>query len=365
MTEQIGTSNLLRTWANNGTVVVPASTKIDEGWLRGEQPPHEWMNYIHNVLGQKLNHVLSRGAADWNSTTLYLVGSLVRHDGRVWISFVENSNSEPGSGNANWSALQDERNSIVTEPVSVTVGSGPSADFESVVAACEELSRLRPGFKNNEFAAEIVIQSGEALEEQVIVRGTDLSWITLKAEDPLVTIVRSALSIDIGGSNFPALAALDGGGLPRVECRFEMDTSGVASDRHGVFLARTGVAFVMGGGNVGVRNAGGDGIVLNAGSTARVNNADFSGAGGSGASLAIGGTLLALNADFSGANGGYGVFAQRFSRAFLESANCRKGETDDSDDIRVNGGSLIEATSATGGTNITPNEVTNNGIIFK
>jgi len=112
MTEEIGTSNLLRTWANDGTVVVPADAKIDEGWLRGEQPPHEWMNYIHNVLGQKINHALSRGAADWNSDTEYLAGAIVNRSGDIWLALATNTNSEPSSGNSNWSVLLGGRDNL-------------------------------------------------------------------------------------------------------------------------------------------------------------------------------------------------------------------------------------------------------------
>ena len=128
MTEEIGTSNLLRTWANNGTVVIPANAKIDEGWLRGEQPPHEWMNYIHNVLGQKVNHTLSRGAPDWNDETEYLAGAVVNHSGSVWIATATNTNSEPSDGNTNWAALYSRDNIVGT--VSQSGGEVDGAVFE-------------------------------------------------------------------------------------------------------------------------------------------------------------------------------------------------------------------------------------------
>jgi len=122
MTEQIGTSALLRTWANNGTVVVPANSKVDEGWLRGEQPPHEWMNYIHNVLGQKINHALSRGVADWNSSTEYLSGAVVNRDGTIWVALDTNTNSAPTGANANWAQVADTSDieQIISEAGGVT-----------------------------------------------------------------------------------------------------------------------------------------------------------------------------------------------------------------------------------------------------
>lgn len=124
MTEQIGTSNLLRTWANDGAVVVPADAKIDEGWLRGEQPPHEWMNYIHNVLGQKVNHALSRGAADWNGGTEYLAGATVNRNGVTWLALTTNENSEPSDGNTNWAALYSRDNILGTVSQSGGVPTG-------------------------------------------------------------------------------------------------------------------------------------------------------------------------------------------------------------------------------------------------
>ena len=334
MTEEIGTSNLLRTWANDGTVVVPSNAKIDEGWLRGEQPPHEWMNYIHNSLGQKINHALSRGVADWNADTLYLVGSLARHDGRVWMSFVENSNSEPSSANSDWSVVQDARSSVVTDPLTVTVGA--TGDFPNYVAACEELSRARAGFSNfSGFPATVNILSGEAVESRLAVFGVDLSWINITSEDPEVTVVRSAIPED----GF-LLQAADGAALPSISTLFSMDTSGAALGQIGIVLARNSRGTVSPG--AGFKNFPGDAVRLMTGSNFSARSADFTGAGNKGLNCSL-------------------------SRATIFACNFRKGATDSSDDIFLepNRGSVVTANGATGGTNITPNEVTSNGIIFK
>jgi len=105
MANEIGNSVLVRTWANNGSVVTPSNAKIDEGWLFGELPPAEWMNYIHNILGQKVNHALSRGAADWVGTTEYLAGAVVNHSGNIWLSLATNIDSAPSGSNANWTQI--------------------------------------------------------------------------------------------------------------------------------------------------------------------------------------------------------------------------------------------------------------------
>ena len=124
MAQQIGNSELLRTWANDGTVVVPADAKIDEGWLRGEQPPHEWMNYIHNVLGQKINHMLSRGVPDWNNSTEFNPGAVVNHDDDLWLALATNTNSEPSAGNSNWARIVDQSKDANIHGLTIGLGAG-------------------------------------------------------------------------------------------------------------------------------------------------------------------------------------------------------------------------------------------------
>ena len=52
MTKQIGTSTLIDTWAATGSIAEPTLTKKDQGWQLGEQPPHEWMNFLQNQVGK-------------------------------------------------------------------------------------------------------------------------------------------------------------------------------------------------------------------------------------------------------------------------------------------------------------------------
>ena len=105
MAQDIGNSNLLEVWASSGAVVEPDISKVEEGWQLGEQPPHEFMNWLQNTFGEKLNHVLSNGTPQWNSSTSYGAGSTVQRAGSVWIAMEPNANSEPAAGNTNWSRL--------------------------------------------------------------------------------------------------------------------------------------------------------------------------------------------------------------------------------------------------------------------
>lgn len=105
MAQEIANSTLLDTWASSGLIVEPDVSKIIEGWQLGEQPPHEYMNWLQNTFGSKLNHILKNGVASWNNTTQYLAGSSVQHSGNVWLCKATNTNSAPTDANANWKRI--------------------------------------------------------------------------------------------------------------------------------------------------------------------------------------------------------------------------------------------------------------------
>ena len=105
MAQEIADSTLLDTWSSGGNIVEPDISKIIEGWQLGEQPPHEYMNWLQNTFGSKLNHILKNGVASWNNTTQYLVGSSVQYGGNVWLCKTTNTNSEPADVNANWKRI--------------------------------------------------------------------------------------------------------------------------------------------------------------------------------------------------------------------------------------------------------------------
>ena len=157
MAQQIGNSELLRTWANDGTVVVPADAKIDEGWLRGEQPPHEWMNYIHNVLGQKINHMLSRGVPDWNNSTEFNPGAVVNHDDDLWLALVTNDNSEPSAANSDWARIVDQSKDATIN--GLTVGRGTGSIATNTVVGQAALTNNTTGASNTALGRDALVNN--------------------------------------------------------------------------------------------------------------------------------------------------------------------------------------------------------------
>lgn len=105
MAQEIADSTLLDTWASSGLIVEPDISKIIEGWQLGEQPPHEYMNWLQNTFGSKLNHILKNGVAKWENEKEFLAGATVQHNGNIWLCKTTNTNSEPADVNANWKRI--------------------------------------------------------------------------------------------------------------------------------------------------------------------------------------------------------------------------------------------------------------------
>jgi hypothetical protein len=163
MANEIGNSALIRTWASGGAVQTPANAKVDEGWLGGEQPPHEWMNWLHNTFGQKINHSLSRGVSNWIASTTYTLGAVVNRTGSVWVATAENVNSEPSDANTNWARLIVNGSAIVG--ANGTEGD-PGISFRSGAAAAGFFSPA---------AATLAVTTGDVERGRVTAAGA-LFW---------------------------------------------------------------------------------------------------------------------------------------------------------------------------------------------
>lgn len=138
MAQEIADSKLLDTWGSSGTKIEPDISKIIEGWQLGEQPPHEYMNWLQNIFGSKLNHILKNGIAKWNKETEYLAGSSVQHNGNVWLCKVDNTNSEPTDSSNNWSKMPSLENLALTVD---TINDFPSGATTRDVIIVKDLDR--------------------------------------------------------------------------------------------------------------------------------------------------------------------------------------------------------------------------------
>lgn len=103
---------LLPIWAAGGTIEAPDNTKINVGWLLGEKPPHEYMNWWQNLVTQKVNHILEQGVPEWDSTISYAVDAYVKRVGILYKALSANTNSQPPS--SDWKRITEDAAALST-----------------------------------------------------------------------------------------------------------------------------------------------------------------------------------------------------------------------------------------------------------
>lgn len=157
----------------------------------------------------------STSDTDWNSSDywrLYLceTGALTVTDYTDYRIIGEMTSVAGGGGGM----------SYIDADVTVEVGTG--GDYATINEAIDFLSRKYPIYTNNGFTAEIRLLSGFVLEEQVLIRGLDLGWITITAEDALVDIDATALTETLfGSSKTPAFGVVNGV-FPNMPVKYRM-----------------------------------------------------------------------------------------------------------------------------------------------
>lgn len=213
-----------------------------------------------------------------------------------------NKDASLGTVLKNWDKVYADSVLIGGEPIkrkltsnlTVTVGSG--GDFPTINAALAHVvSTYYPVYLSTAVVPRVTIQllSGFVMNEQVLIGPLDLSWITITGVDAETVINRSALTTYWGGG-YPAFGAANGGFLPIIGQLFNMDTSGTASNRHGIVAYSNSRAIVFNG--CGVKNAGSIGIIATCSSTINAEGANASGAGSIGIYVASGSTINAKGA---------------------------------------------------------------------
>lgn len=208
----------------------------------------------------------------------------------------------------------------LSNSVEVTVGA--SGDFQTINEALEYLTNHyykpykqglttpSPTYGADKVSAVIRLLAGFVMQEQVILRQTKLGWITIIADDPTVTISRESLTKiayfeGTASEMYPAFYAGDNSELPIIACKFDMDTSGVATNRHFMVVNRNSSGHVWP--YAGCTNAGGHGIYAREGSNISCRLAVCDGAGDSAFIAANGARISAQGA--SGKNSKNGVTA--------------------------------------------------------
>ena len=103
----------------------PDNTKKSTGWIYGDKPAYNILNWQHKILSEAIVHIYQNGIPEWDSDTTYNQYARTLYNGLMYIANTANTNEQP-----NISSLWDEdpSNGLQT----VVVSTGPS-DGDKIV----------------------------------------------------------------------------------------------------------------------------------------------------------------------------------------------------------------------------------------
>lgn len=281
----------------------------------------------------------------------------------------------------------DDRTSwyqLTSKPLLTPVVFNVPADFPSVTEAISHITRCYYPIGGN-ISARVLMGAGYQMNEQIFIIGLNLGWIELAGVDGITVTDANQYVLATPSNLRPLFYANTGATLPVIAQQFSMINGTVANGNHGVLIEWNSNVSFNGAG--GVRNAGGDGLVVVFGSSATGASLDFSNAGRLALSVGHGSTFAVLYANLTGAgdtsvqiSGGSsgtiegsnctgavnnGIWSTGVSDLMAKDVNCRMGGVNSPNDCRVSTGGTINFDGGTGGTIIAPNTLSPNGIIYQ
>jgi len=297
--------------ANETNIAEPPSTNQSDGWqvdANGvpQKPPFQYHNYMWNLQYKWIEYLDAEKAnINGDSFQTFKVADAINDDEAV-------------------SKKQTILN--ITVDKVLTVGSG--GDYFTINEALEEASKAYPLYKQGGYSVEIRLLAGFIMQEQVIVKGVDLGYITITGEDDETVIQRDTLTVSTaneydGTNRYGAFNAINAT-LPVIGQLFNMDSSGGSGERSGVYAVAGSKVNVLSG--CGVKNAGQHGILAFKRSEAHIEGSIFSGAGHNGVYAHSNSIINAKSVDASNA-GTYGIYAYDGSTINAKSVDASNAGT--------------------------------------
>lgn len=176
--------------------------------------------------------------------------------------------------------LRSDLKTLYPRLVNKTVTVGTAGDFQTLNDALTYCSEFLQSYVQGGALIEVKLLSGYVMQEQVFMRGVDLSYVVITSEDAEVVIDRASLTIPVGVAEirYMAFSFMDGTKAPIIDVLFNMNSTGTATGRGG-FRCESSWLYILQGG--GCKNVGDRGLHL-VNSIARANKSIFSGAGNRG-----------------------------------------------------------------------------------
>jgi len=119
MAKTVGLPGLIEVWADTGLIVEPSGATIASGWLVGDKPPAQYMNWVQNTFATKINHMMQHGVPRWSADTVYGIGDFVSEGGTIYKATAADPAAIPPS--TGWAAVGESAGAV---PSSRVIGVG-------------------------------------------------------------------------------------------------------------------------------------------------------------------------------------------------------------------------------------------------
>ncbi|MCT7551998.1 right-handed parallel beta-helix repeat-containing protein [Aliarcobacter butzleri] len=346
------------------------------------KPPRQWFNGLAYAATYLTSYLFQTGIPEWNENQEYYINSITKgSDGKIYRSLVgteesPNVNNNPTLlGSESWKSILSDcvklsgnqdiddvktflKSPIVPTPTTdfqatparstnITVNVGAGQTYTTINQALEYLSGFYPLYKKSGITATINLKAGFVMNEQVLVSGLDLGWITIVGEDAETIITHTALTTAFK-TVYPVFGVDKGGTSPVIGQLFRFNVEKVGGNKHGIYVYGAGSSANMLGGKgfigagthgicaidgstinaygVNASNAGDYGIVASNGSTINAYGANASNAGANGIIATTASTINAYGANASNA-GNFGIVASNGSTINAYGANASNSKT--------------------------------------
>ena len=245
-----------------------------------------------------------------------------------------------GFSGLNQSTNTSDNTTAKLNSTNITVNVGAGQTYTTINQALEYLSGFYPMYKQSGVTATINLKAGFVMEEQVLVSGIDLGWITIVGEDAETIITHTVLTTKFNG-DYPVFGVDKGGTSPIIGQLFRFNVEKVGGNKHGLMAhgAGSSAEVLSGKGFIG---AGTNGIYAVKGSTINADSANVSNAKTFGIYAADGSTISADRANASNV-GTYGIYAEGASTIDATGANASNAGFGG---IKAGGASIINANGA-------------------
>ena len=245
-----------------------------------------------------------------------------------------------GFSGLNQSTDTSDNTTAKLNSTNITVDVGAGQTYTTINQALEYLSGFYPMYKKSGVTATINLKAGFVMEEQVLVSGIDLGWITIVGEDAETIITHTALTTSFNG-DYPVFGVDKGGTSPVIGQLFRFNVEKVGGNKHGLMThgAGSSAEVLSGKGFIG---AGTYGIYAVYCSIINANRANVSNAKTFGIYAETASTVNAESVNASNV-GTYGIYAEGASTIDATGANASNAGFGG---IKAGGASIINANGA-------------------